>query len=145
VIQGQVVGVADGDTVTVLDKNKQQHRVRVAGIDAPEKGQPFGNASKDNLARMIFKRRVEVRCYKEDRYGEVCRVYNDKLRDVGLAQVSAGFAWWYREYSHEQTTQERGAYSAEEANAKAAKRGLWKDPNPVPPWEWRRGKRAPSG
>jgi len=146
VFKGQVVAITDGDSVTVLDTNRTQHRIRFAGIDAPEKGQPFGNASKDSLSRMILKRRVEVRCYRQDRdQREVCRMYDDKQRDVGLAQISAGMAWHYKEYENEQTPRERAAYGAEESSAKAARRGLWKDPSPVPPWEWRTGKRAPSG
>jgi endonuclease YncB( thermonuclease family) len=114
------------------------HKVRIAGIDAPENKQPFGTASKDNLSRLVFKRDVEARCYKRDRYGrEVCRVYQG-FADVGLEQVRAGMAWHFKEYAHEQPTQERLVYRDEEGAAKAAKRGLWADAKPVPPWEWRR-------
>ena len=87
-----MVGVSDGDTITVLDDDKTQHKIRIAGIDAPEKGQPFGNASKENLSRLIYDRRVEARRHNRDRYGrEVCTVFLS-LRDVGLAQIRQGMA-----------------------------------------------------
>jgi len=144
VVEGRVVGISDGDTLTILDDAKTQHKVRIAGIDAPEKGQAFGTASKESLSRLVFNRRVEVRCYKKDRYGrEVCRVY-EGLRDVGLEQVRAGMAWHFKEYQHEQSRGERDSYMAEEQSARADRRGLWKDAKPVPPWHWRRGKADPT-
>ncbi len=140
-MEGRVVALSDGDTITILDSAKVQHKVRIAGIDAPERKQPYGTASRENISRTVFNRQVEARCYKKDRYGrEVRRVY-EKSRDVGLEQVRAGMAWWFREYAHEQTTQERLVYRDEEEAAKAAKRGLWKEPNAVPPWEWRKAQR----
>ncbi len=138
IIEGRVVAISDGDTITVLDEAKVQHKIRFAGIDAPEKGQAFGNASKESLSRLVFNQRVEARCHKRDRYGrEVCAVFVG-MSDVGLEQLRAGLAWWYREYAHEQSTQERLVYRDEEERAKAARRGLWKDANPVPPWDFRR-------
>jgi endonuclease YncB( thermonuclease family) len=90
VVEGRVVGVSDGDTITVLDDAKVQHRVRFAGIDAPEKGQAFGNASKESLSRLVFNKRIAARCHKRDRYGrEVCAVFVG-TSDVGLEQVRAG-------------------------------------------------------
>ncbi len=138
VVEGRVVGVSDGDTITVLDDGKIQHKIRFAGIDAPEKGQPYGERSKQNLSELVFQKRVEVRCHKKDRYGrEVCAVYVS-LRDVGLEQVRAGMAWHYKAYQHEQTTQDRLVYRDEEEGAKARRVRLWKDAKPVPPWGWRR-------
>ena len=138
VVQGRVVGVSDGDTITVLDDSKFQHNVRVAGIDAPERGQAFGERSKQNLSALVFEKRVEARCHKKDRYGrEVCTVYVAR-RDVGLEQFRTGTAWHYKVYQHEQPTQERLIYPDEEEAAKAAKRGLWMDPKAMPPWEFRR-------
>jgi endonuclease YncB( thermonuclease family) len=79
-----VVGVSDGDTITVLDDSKTQHKVRFAGIDAPEKGQAFGERSKQNLSALVFQKHVEARCHKKDRYGrEVCAVFVSlRLRDI---------------------------------------------------------------
>jgi endonuclease YncB( thermonuclease family) len=99
-----VVGVSDGDTITVLDDAKAQHKVRSAGIDAPEKGQAFGERSKQSLSALVFQKRVEARCHKRDRYGrEVCAVFVN-LPDVGLQHIRQGMAWHYKDYQHEQTT-----------------------------------------
>src|SRR5262250_403486 len=136
VVEGRVVGISDGDRMTVLDDAKTQHKIRIAGIDAPEKGQAFGERSKQNLSALVFEKQVEARCHKKDRYGrEVCAVYVAG-RDVGLEQIRTGMAWWYREYAHEQATQERLLYQDEEEAAKASRRGLWQDPKAMPPWEW---------
>jgi len=137
VVEGRVVGISDGDTITVLDDSKSQHKVRIAGIDAPEKGQAFGERSTQNLSALVFDKRVEARCHKRDRYGrEVCTLFVS-LRDVGLEQIRQGMAWHYKAYQHEQPTQERLIYRDEEEAAKEGKRGLWADKNPKPPWEWR--------
>src|SRR5215470_7135591 len=110
VVEGRVVGVSDGDTITALDDSKFQHKIRIAGIDAPEKGQAFGEQSKQNLSALVFQKGVEARCHKKDRYGrEVCAVYVS-LRDVGLEQIRTGLAWHYKEYQHEQTTLDRLVY-----------------------------------
>lgn len=136
--RGPRCALSDGDTITVLDEAKVQHKIRFAGIDAPEAKQSYGNASKESLSRLVFNKRVEARCHKRDRYGrEVCAVFVGS-RDVGLEQVHAGMAWWFREYAHEQTVADRGAYGGAEDAARAARRGLWKDAKPVAPWEWRR-------
>jgi|SRR5215510_16510467 len=138
IVEGRVVSISDGDTITMLDYSKTQHKIRIAGIDAPEGGQAFGERSKQNLSALVFQKGVEARCHKKDRYGrEVCTVYV-ALRDVGLEQIRAGMAWHYKSYQHEQPTQERLVYRDEEDAARAARRGLWKDAKPVPPWEFRR-------
>jgi len=137
-LEGQVIAVHDGDTVTLLDGTQVQHRVRIAGIDAPERGQPFGTSAKENLARLVHGRRVEAHCHKRDRFGrDVCNVFVE-ARDVGLEQVRNGLAWWYREYAREQRLEDRANYEAAEGEARSARRGLWRDPNPQAPWAWRR-------
>lgn len=136
-LTGRVVGVADGDTITVLDAQRVQHKIRLAGIDAPEKRQPFGQVSKQHLADLVFGQEVELDCGRPDRYRrEVCVVLLGG-QDVNLAQVQAGLAWWYRQYAREQTAERREAYSAAEREAQEARRGLWQEPSPMPPWEWR--------
>lgn len=141
-IEGRVVGVSDGDTITVLDSTKTQHKIRLAGIDAPESKQAFGQASKKHLSDLVFNRDVTLDCGKTDKYRrEVCVVMLDG-KDANLAQVTTGMAWWYRQYQKEQTAQQRGAYEAAEAAATAGKVGLWQDADPVPPWDWRHAKRA---
>jgi len=89
-------------------------------------------------APLAFQKQIEARCHKKDRYGrEVCAVYVTR-RDVGLEQIRTGMAWHYKAYQHEQPMQERLVYRDEEDAAKAARRGLWNDAKPVPPWEWRK-------
>jgi endonuclease YncB( thermonuclease family) len=107
IVEGSVVGVSDGDTITVLDDAKTQHKIRFAGIDAPEKGQAFTERSTQSLSALVFQKRVEARCHKQDRYGrEVCAVFVN-LRDVGLEKIRQGMAWHYKEYQHEQATHDR--------------------------------------
>jgi endonuclease YncB( thermonuclease family) len=98
IVTGRVVGISDGDTITVLDADRKQHKIRINGIDVPERGQAFGERSKQNLSALVFQKRVEARCHKRDRYGrEVCAVFVS-LRDVGLEQIRQGMAWHYKEY-----------------------------------------------
>lgn len=139
VLNGYVVAIADGDTLTVLDTNKQQHKVRIAGIDAPERTQAFGDASKANLASLAFNKDVSVELSKLDQYQGLIGKVIIANQDVGLAQIKAGMAWWYRDYASEQSTQDQADYEQAEAMAKLRRFGLWRDKNPVPPWQWRRG------
>jgi endonuclease YncB( thermonuclease family) len=144
---GRVVSVADGDTVTVLVGEREPVKVRLAGIDAPEKAQPFGQRSKENLSRLVFGKPVRVDWDKRDRYGRVVgKVWVQPVScptcpmtlDVGHAQLTVGLAWWYRKYAGEQSPEDQGAYEFSEQEAKAKRVGLWSEPNPIPPWEWRR-------
>jgi endonuclease YncB( thermonuclease family) len=140
-IEGRVVGVSDGDTITVLDGTKTQHKIRLAGIDAPESKQAFGQASKKHLSDLVFGKNVTLDCGKTDRYKrEVCVVLVNG-QDANLAQVKAGMAWWYRKYQKEQTPRQREEYEGAETAAKAGRIGLWQETDPVPPWEWRHPKR----
>jgi len=109
-----------------------------AGIDAPELKQAFGNRSKQNLSSGIYKKQITVEWEKRDRYGRTVGVIFLDGRDVNLEQVRAGMAWWYRQYSKEQTPEDQKLYEAAEHYAKTVKRGVWVDATPVPPWEWRR-------
>jgi endonuclease YncB( thermonuclease family) len=141
-IQGVVVGVADGDTITVLDDSHIQRKVRLAGIDAPEKGQDFGQGAKQNLSAMAHGKHVTVEGHKIDRYGRfVGKVMVGEI-DVNLHQIEMGFAWVYRAYESELAVSDRVAYNAAENEAKAAKRGVWAMSQPVPPWQFRAGRAA---
>lgn len=136
-ITGTVVGVADGDTITVLDGGRQQYKIRLAGIDAPEKKQPFGERSRQNLSAMVFNRTVTIEWDKRDRYGRTVGKVMVNGVDVNLEQIKAGMAWWYAKYSREQSERDQYMYSAHEADAKAKRAGLWGDRAPVAPWDWR--------
>lgn len=129
--------MADGDTITVLVGGQDSVKVRLAGIDAPEKAQPFGSASKKHLSEKVFGQTVTVEWTKRDKYGRVIgRVVVDG-KDVCLDQVRSGLAWHYKLYANEQTATQRTAYAAAEEQARHEKAGLWSQPNPVPPWEFR--------
>lgn len=141
-IESRVVGVADGDTVTVLDALHAQHRIRLAGIDAPEKAQAFGDASKRHLSRMVYGEHVRVEYAKRDRYGRIVGKIFSAGRDASLEQLRAGLAWHYKQYQREQSREDRGAYAKVEREAQQAQAGLWRNPDPVAPWTWRQEQRA---
>lgn len=144
VLSGKVVSVHDGDTITVLDEDKHQHRIRLAGIDAPELGQAFGRASREHLAGLVAGKQVSVEWQKHDKYRRVLgKVLVDGV-DANLEQLRAGMAWHYRKYESEQSPAERKSYDETERNARATGLGLWQDRRPQPPWEYRQ-KRRPIG
>jgi len=136
ILVGRVVSIADGDTLTVLDADNAQHRIRLFGIDAPEKAQAFGNQSKKNLSEKVFGETVRVEVTDIDRYGrEVGRIYLGD-RFINLEQVHDGYAWRYTTYDRHHE------FDAAEAEARAHRRGLWAVPHPTPPWEFRREQRS---
>lgn len=127
---GRVVKVHDGDTVTVL-MGGVERRVRLVGIDAPERGQPYASASRRGLAARVGGRVVVVVESGTDTYGRTLGRVLVAGTDANAAQVQDGFAWVYRRFENDP------ALIAQEAEAKAAGRGLWRDPEPLPPWVWR--------
>lgn len=132
-LQGKVIGIADGDTFTLLTADKQQIKVRLAEIDAPENGQPYGNKSKQVLSDLIFGKDAVIVVQTPDRYGRtVGRPFVGEV-DICAEMVRMGAAWAYREYLKDQSLLDY------EQDAKAAKRGVWglSEAN-TPPWEWRR-------
>jgi len=133
---GKVVKIADGDTITVLDHYKVQHRIRLTGIDAPERKQAFGSRSRQSLAKLVFSKTVTVKTNKRDRYGRVLGKVLINGIDVNKEQVRRGMAW--HGYIRDQTSADRITYADIEKNARKERRGLWVDPNPLPPWKWRR-------
>lgn len=136
--EGRVVGVSDGDTITVLVGGHKQIKVRLAEIDAPEKSQAFGQRTKQSLSDMVFGKTVRVEQRDVDRYGRVVgRVFIGGT-DVNAEQVRQGMAWVYRQYLRDT------ALLTVEKEAREARRGLWSDPHPVPPWEYRHGGQGKS-
>jgi endonuclease YncB( thermonuclease family) len=132
-----VVGVTDGDTITVLH-NGRHEALRLHGIDAPEKGQAFGERAKQFTSDLSFGKTVTVRVRGWDRYGRTTSVvFLPDGRNLNQEVIRAGYAWWYRRYSADQRL------AVLEAEARAARRGLWSDPKPQPPWEWRKGRHQP--
>ena len=140
-LSGKVINVADGDTITILDSTNQQLKIRLAGIDAPEKAQDFGQRSKEHLSGLVQGQQVIVETTKKDKYGRhVGQVLLNGL-DVNLEQLKAGLAWYYRQYERELTPDLRKNYAMAEAEAKEARMRLWRDDQPVPPWQWRHPER----
>ena len=138
-ITGKVVSVSDGDTITVLDANKTQHKIRLEGIDAPEKAQAFGQRSKQHLSDQVFGKQVDVVSNKTDKYGRSVGKVLVGGKDANLEQVRAGLAWHYKQYQSEQSASDRSAYASAATAAQAQRAGLWSDPKPMPPWDWRHG------
>jgi endonuclease YncB( thermonuclease family) len=132
----KVVGVTDGDSITVIDSKKNQLKVRLEQIDAPELGQPYGNKSKQALSELVFGKTVNLVSNSRDKYGRTLgRIYLDDT-DINAEMIKQGMAWVYRQYSKEQD------FIDYEETAKLNKVGLWspQESERIPPWEWRRGK-----
>ncbi|MDA1040430.1 MAG: thermonuclease family protein [Planctomycetota bacterium] len=132
----RVVGVYDGDTVTCLDENNQQQKIRLAEMDAPEMGQDFGQVSRDALADLVFGKTVEVRDEGKDRYGRwIAHLFINGI-DVNRQMIATGNAWHYAAYSKD------ASLATAQEQAKAQRLGLWAQPNPMPPWEFRATERS---
>ncbi|EIO6737189.1 thermonuclease family protein [Salmonella enterica] len=130
-LQGMVIRVLDGDTIEVLQE-QQPVRVRLLNIDAPEKKQPFGRWSTNQLKALLAGQSVTVSYTQTDRYGRVLgRVVTANGTEANRQQVLKGAAWVYDRYNTD------NSLPALQQEAQTQKRGLWADPNPVPPWEWR--------
>ena len=137
-IQGKVVSVSDGDTIKVLDATNTQHKIRLQGIDAPEKAQPFGQKSKQSLSQLVYNKQVTVEYQKKDKYGRTLGKVILNGTDVCLEQIRLGMAWHYKQYESEQSKEDRETYAQAELATRARALGLWKDKNAIPPWEYRR-------
>lgn len=135
-ISGKVVRILDGDTFELLTAEKRLIKIRMNGIDAPEKKQAFGEKSKDYLGSLCFGKTINVDSIGTDRYKRILGVaYTPTQTDINAEMVKAGLAWHYVRYSKDQQL------AAAERAARAAKRGLWVDPHAVAPWEFRQVKR----
>lgn len=133
--QWLVVSVHDGDTVSCLDDEKSQHKVRIVGIDAPEIGQPFGTASRDALRGLVLRKTVTVAAGEKDRFGRTLGSLTIDGDDVARRMVADGMAWHFTRYSDDESL------ATAERDARTAQRGLWADRDPMPPWEWRATER----
>lgn len=134
-LEGVVVGISDGDTITVLGQNNINYKVRFAQIDSPEKNQPWGQRSKQALSDLVYRKTVVVEIVDKDRYGRIVGTVWVNGINANKEQIKFGNAWVYRQYLKDRSL------LAVEVEAKAAKRGLWALPEAqrIPPWDWRRG------
>ena len=137
-IEGRVISVADGDTLTVLDVAKVRHKIRLAEIDAPESKQPFGQRAKQELLRICSDKQAVVQVSDIDRYGRSVGYVHCEGAHANLMLLSAGLAWFYVNYGVSPE------FKKEEEKARGDKKGLWVEANAIAPWDWRRGQRANS-
>lgn len=131
---GQVVSVTDGDTIKIL-RDGRETKIRLYGVDTPEKKQAFGQKAKDFTASLVAGKMVEVESVDQDRYGRTVGIVTVAGKILNEELVKNGFAWVYRQYCRRGECQ---AWTMEESQARAARIGLWADPTPPPPWEWRK-------
>lgn len=140
-VNGKVIRVADGDTITVLDAQHEQIKVRLAGIDAPEKSQAFGSVSKKSLSDMVYGKIVTVVYTENDRYGRVIGKILIDDTDINLEQLKKGYAWHYKQYQKSQSPSDRENYNLAQEYAQSYQLGLWADKSPTPPWNFRKESR----
>lgn len=143
-LRGTIVAVQDGDTVTLLDGESHRHRIRLAGIDAPEKRQAFGRRARQALVECAAHAEAEALGRKLDRYGRLVAKVVVGGVDCNLNQIRLGLAWHYKKYQREQSQDDRLAYSLAEEEARRQHLGLWTDEAPTAPWDFRSAARSKS-
>lgn len=136
-ISGRVVRITDGDTFEMLVAGNKKLRIRIHGIDAPEREQPFYRKSRDFLGTLCFQKQVSIQIVNKDRWGRlVAHAFTPDGQSIGYKMVENGFAWHFTRYSNDPTLRRL------ENSARKNKAGLWADKNPVAPWKWRRGNKG---
>jgi len=133
---GKVVGVHDGDTITVLAAGNREFKIRLLAIDTPEDGQAFGDKAKQALSQKVFGKVVQVHWEKQDNYGRTLAHITIGQRWINYEMVTEGWAWHYKQYDKDKR------FAEAEVKAKAARKGLWGGQNPVAPWDWRKLKKG---
>lgn len=136
-VSGKVIAIVDGDTITVLTENNEQFKVRLAGIDCPEKAQAFGNLAKKELRKKVFGQNVRIENRGKDQYGRTLGIVKMGNIDINEYLISQGVAWHFKKYASDQPQEEADRYSKAEEIARNNKKGLWVQDNPVPPWKFR--------
>lgn len=135
-ITGKVIKIVDGDTYDLLLADNATLRIRMEGIDAPERGMPYYKVSKDYLGSLCFLQMVRIEQESKDRYGRtVAKTYLLNGSELGLLMIKAGYAWHFKRYSSD------NQLANAEIEARRSKTGLWADESPVAPWDWRKNKK----
>lgn len=134
----RVISIHDGDTISVINDTKQQIKIRLATIDAPEYNQRFGRESRKNLSDLVFKKEVRVIPQYLDQYGRTIAIVMVGDLDVNAEQIREGFAWHYKQHQRDQSEENRRFYAEAEDAARNQKVGLWGDADPQPPWDYRK-------
>lgn len=135
-LSGKVTKIADGDTLTIVDAQRVKHKIRLYGIDTPEYDQPYFGAAKRALSALVANKTVGIDIKDTDSYGRTVGVVYVEGRSVNVHMVRNGHAWWYKRYAGLNETLREA-----QEHAQAYELGLWKDPSPVAPWDWRRQRR----
>jgi endonuclease YncB( thermonuclease family) len=133
-LHGRLQAIQDGDSFVLATGDGRQLRIRIAGIDAPERGQAWGGRAREHLNELLARHPLQVAPLKQDRYGRTIADVHNGAVDVGLAQIRAGLAWHYRRYADEQPPTRRNAYAQAERQAREQHQGLWQDSAPQAPW-----------
>ncbi len=142
VYRGEITRVHDGDSLHITPaRGGQRVVVRLAGIDAPELAQAYGEVARDHLRSVVLNRNAQAHCYKADQYQrQLCTVFVDGA-DVNLQMISQGLAWHYKRFQHEQTKRDRLAYARSELDARRQRTGLWSEQS-IAPWDFRAGQQT---
>lgn len=135
IIQGRVIKVTDGDTMTVLTKNNKQIKVRLYGIDCPEKGQDYYQVAKNYLATAVHNKNVRVEVQSKDRYQRTVGIIWHNNTNINLNLIQQGLAWHYTDFDKSQS------FANAQEKAKTAKINIWSKKKPVAPWEFRKSKK----
>lgn len=142
ILGGTVTAIADGDSFTLSTPDGRRMGVRISGIDAPEKGQPWADASRDHLVKLLSYGALTIEPIKTDPYGRQVARVRVRGEDIGVQQIQAGLAWYFVRYAADQRPDERERYARAEREARSAHRGLWADPKPLAPWLYRQQHRS---
>lgn len=138
-ITGKVIGISDGDTITILDSRKNAHKVRLYGIDSPERDQPFGNAAKTFISHLVATKIADVHIYESDSYGRSVGLVTVNGININQRLIDTGYAWQARQYCKASFCD---SWIKAEQKARMDKSGLWRLEQPVSPWEWRKAKQV---
>lgn len=137
-LSGRVTDIASGDSITIIDASGVEYKVRLSGIDAPEKQQPFGQESKKSLADLVYGKEVTVNWIKRDYHKRVVGKVMLNKTDVNLEQVKRGVAWVFKHFVNDPYSQDQADYVDAQEQAEDRRLGLWTQKDPIPPWEFRR-------
>lgn len=137
-LTGRVIDIASGDSITIVDASGVEYKIRLSGIDAPEKQQPFGQESKKSLADLVYGKEVTVNWIKRDYHKRVVGKVMLNKTDVNLEQVKRGMAWVFKHFVNDPYSQDEADYVDAQEQAEDRRLGLWTQRDPIPPWEFRR-------
>ena len=141
-VEGKVIVIYDGDSLSVKTPDNKIYSIRLQGIDAPEGKQEYGGNARKTLKDFVLDKDVRIVIHKKDLYDRYLGTVYYEGKDINLLMIENGMAWHYKQYSNEQTSEERKKYSQAEEKARSERIGLWKAEKPLPPWDFGRGGKS---